>query len=200
MTPLRFHLRWVMHALRLRRNPLRRTVDRVTAAVTAAIALLGLAALPLAVFLGLRIYQHESQQAARSATNARPVAAVLTTDASSNAIPTETTGQLPSVPAVVQWPVPGGSQSATVNVPGGSAQGTAVTVWLDSFGHVTESPATPATVVGRSVLVVLAVVTAGLVCCTGLILAVHRVAYVYAGRQWEREWNAVGGRGWRLRY
>lgn len=199
MTPLRLHLTWLIHALGRTRNPLRRTLDRITAAVTASVIALGIAVPFLAILLGVRSYGQESQQAARFAADSRPVAATLVTDTPPAAIPWDGTEQLPPTPAVAQWPTPGGLRTATIDVPASSTPGTPVTVWLDHLGNVTHAPASASAILCQSVALALGITLVAIVCCAALIVIVHRIAYHYASRRWEREWNALQGGSWRLR-
>jgi hypothetical protein len=117
-------------------NPLRRTVDRVEAAIVAGLAVAFLAAAPLAAVaawhaaysMGSRTAH--AQQAAWHQVPALP----LTT------VPASGYGRYEAT-VEARWTAPGGTRhTGTIPVPYGATAGRAVPVWVDAAGRLTSPP------------------------------------------------------------
>lgn len=102
-------------------------------------AVLVIAAVPVAVTWGGDVYSDRLGEAARDASTTHRVTAVLTADAPLS----PTTGYAPGVRAPAQWTTPDGD-TRTGSVPAyrGATSGTEVAVWLDRGGDVTSPPVT----------------------------------------------------------
>jgi hypothetical protein len=169
------------------RNPLRRTVDKVEAAILAALALVFLAAAPLAVILTGHI---ASSDAARRAFAERiawhQVPAVLL----SKAVDLGYSSQ-PEAPA--RWIAPGGVRhTEMVDAPPGARAGRTVMVWTNAAGEQTGPPLTPAQVQGYAAV---SAVLAPLVLGTMLLGAGVLARFLLARRRlsaWDAEWQATG--------
>lgn len=193
-TALRHRTQWMLHALGPSVNPLRRPVDRISAATTVALLLVAMMAVPAGIAFGSGVHDDLSRKAARSVATSSPVAAKLVTTAPPVVFPGETGEQVPSGMALAQWETPGGGhRSATIVVPGAMVPGTDVTVWVDPSGRVQPAPDAPITITYSAVLAGLWAFVSTLACCVALVYAVWRLADLYALRQWQQEWEMVQG-------
>jgi hypothetical protein len=169
------------------RNPLRRTVDRVEAAIMAALTVAFLVAAPLVVSVtwhvvyaaGVRTARTErrSWHQARAILLAAPVSADISAK--------------PEAPA--RWTAPNGTRlGGLVAAPAGALAGSTVIVWTDAAGIETGAPLTSIQVQGQAMAA--AAVAPAL---AGLILLVAGLATHYLlGRRrlaaWDDEWRTTG--------
>jgi hypothetical protein len=176
------------------RNPLRRTVDRVEAAVVGALAVAFLAAAPLAaVAAGHGAYSVASRTAHAQQAASRQVPAVLLTG-----VPAFGYSYQATVPA--RWTAPDGTRHTgdIPTPPAAQADGT-VTVWVDAAGRLTEPPLRPSQVQGQTVLAgLLAVIAVGII-----LVCAGQLAHGVLGRRrmaaWDAEWRVTGPRWTRRR-
>jgi hypothetical protein len=177
-------------------NPLRRTADRVEAAIMAGLIavflcgapLAGLAAGQAAAAGGLRI---EQAQAAW-----HQVTAVLLRKAPESIHPMFQVSLKPLVPA--RWKAPDGTaRTGEVYAPAGAAAGSTVTVWIDGSGRPTVSPVQRGDVIEATALAasLAAVAVAAMLALLGLIarwvldrrrLAAWEARWAVTGPQWTR--------------
>jgi hypothetical protein len=166
------------------RNPLRRTLDRVEAAVAGGLAVAFLAGAPLAALTtGHAVYRIWSRTADTQQAAWHQVPAVLT------AVPVSGYGD-GQVPA--RWRAPDGSRrTGTVPAPSGARAGRTVAVWVDAAGQPTGPPVTLSQARGIAALAAaLACITVGfLVGFAGLL------ARSMLGRRrlaaWDADWQAT---------
>lgn len=179
---------------RWRRNPLRRRADLLEGWVVVAVWLL--TALT-GVLAGLGSAGSVERGLARERADWQPAAAQLLARAPGRSADTGDDGNGDAdggrVWARVRWTVPDGSaHTGRTRVEPGSAAGTTVTVWTDSWGHLVSRPTTPAEATFRATLV------GGLVGLSAA--AVPLVAgEVLRGRmerrrldRWQSEWARLG--------
>ncbi len=174
------------------RNPLRRTSDRVEAAVVAWLVVALLVGVPLAALLTGRLSYDAGVRAEHAQQAWRHVLAVLLADAPEAA----PAGPGPSPPAVLAyWTAPEGAQRAgRIPARAGSRAGTVLRVWVDASGRLAGSPvqhrqvereAAPAALFAAAGLGLALLGTAALARC---LLDRRRVA------AWDAEWQATASR------
>lgn len=180
--------RWPDH------NPLRRTSDRVEAAIIVATLILFLAGAPLLALFAwhwadtaaLRV-QHRQQ------SSWHRVSAVLLADA--RPVVDIGYGQVAGSETPARWTAPDGTpQTGDVPAPGTARAGAVVRIWVDESGAQTGPPLRTQQATGQAVLAsVLAPFALGtvLLCAASLavfILDRHRLA------AWAADWRATGPR------
>lgn len=169
------------------RNPLRRTVDRVEAAVVAVLAVLFLVVAPLAASAAGQFAYHEGAGAARAEQAGwHQVRAVLL----AKAIGAGYSGQ---ADAPARWTDPQGVRhTGLVMARYGTRAGSTVRVWIDAAGRPTGAPMDQAQVAGQAILAAaIAALVAGLI-----LLGAGTLAHYLLGRRrlaaWDAEWRATG--------
>lgn len=169
------------------RNPLRRAVDRVEAAIVTALIVVFLIGAPLAVAVTSHVaYRNGIRTAYAERTAWHQVRAILL-DKVFSAGPTGP----PQAPA--WWTAPDGSRrTGLVSATPGARAGSAVMVWTDSSGRLTGRPLTLAQVRGQAALLAaLAPVVLGLVLLGTGTLA-HRLFARRRLAAWDADWRATG--------
>lgn len=167
------------------RNPLRRTIDRVEAAVGAGLAAAFLAGAPLAAIAAGHLTSSagsrpaHAQQAARHQVQAVLLAPVSASKVHQNQVP-------------ARWVAPDGKQR-TGHIPGppGARAGATVMVWVDMAGRPTGPPLALRRMPDRPELIpVLAFFTVGVI-----VLCVGQLAYAVLDRRrlaaWEATWRTT---------
>ncbi len=170
------------------RNPLRRTSDRLEAAISVGILLAFLICAPLlALAVSSWTYGVGLRTADAEHASWHQVTAVSLTSA-----PTDGYG---GYAAMVQarWLGPDGKQhTGEVSVPAGSKAGTRVTVWVDRAGHVTGAPLDTSMARGEAVLAsVIAPAVLG-VALLGLWGTAHKLIDRHRLAGWDADWRATG--------
>lgn len=167
--------------LRPDRNPLRRTLDRVEAAVVAGLVVVFLAGAPLAgLAAGHAVYRVWSHTADTEQTAWHQVPAVLLA-----ATPDD--GQVRA-----RWAAPDGTRhTGTVPAPPGAKAGRTVAVWVDAAGRPTGPPVWLWQAQSQAALAaVLACLAVGVIALCAGLLAHHLV-----GRRrlaaWDADWRAT---------
>ncbi len=187
-------LRRLMRGWRPDRNPLRRTSDRVEAAIIGLLFAAFLVGAPLAWhFAGSWAYPAYMREARVERALVHQVPATLL-----RAVPGWSASG-PGANVEVRWKAPDGQlRTAPVFVPDGTATGGTVMVWIDRAGELTDPPLQQAQVMSRAqlarVLAVIAVASAVLV--TGTLI--HQVLVRRRLAAWGAEWLAKGP-DWRSR-
>jgi hypothetical protein len=166
-------------------NPLRRRSDRVEACSRIAALLLWIAAIPLAVRVGVAVHDGLAAQAA-TATSWQAV--VL----SDPVCPTWREACLPNT-ATAGWTTAHHvDHTAVTRVPLGARRGSHFTLWTDGAGRPTTPPASP-TIRWTDGLVAAAGVLLGALAVLGLaLLALRRALDRRRYRAWDLEWLLVG--------
>jgi hypothetical protein len=183
-----------LHGLWPDHNPLRRTSDRIEAAIVASALIVFLIGAPLAALaaghwagaaaLRLQRDQHASWH---------QVSAVLLANASPTVNIGYGAGDTSEVHA--RWTAPDGTvRTGNVPAPVGAPKGSTVRIWVDQSGAVTGPPLRPEQATGQAVL---ATVVAPFVLGTVLICAVSLSLQVLDWRRladWDADWQATGPR------
>jgi hypothetical protein len=169
----------------------RRTADRVEAAVMAGLLVVFLAAVPLAALTAAGRVAASGMRAERAQARGRQVPAVLLQDAPE---PAHALSQASLEPLVrARWTAPGGApREGEVYAPGGARAGTTVMVRTDSTGRLEGAPVQRAdvTVLEAFAALAAAALAAGAVAVTGFLarraLDKRRLA------AWDAEWSRTG--------
>ena len=180
-----------MRRLRPDRNPLRRTADRVEAAIMAGLLVVFLAVVPLAALAAAGQVAASGMRAERAQARWRQVPAVLLQDAPE---PAHALSQASLEPLVrARWTAPGGPpREGEVYAPGGARAGTTVMVWTDGSGRLEGAPVQRAdvTVLEAFAALAAAALAATVVVVTGFLarrsLDRRRLA------AWDAEWSRTG--------
>jgi hypothetical protein len=191
-TGIRDRFGWLVHALSPRRNPLRRGLDRLTAAIILLFAVIGLLAIPASAEYGNIVHQQQSQLAAQERVERYQVAATLTAPPQ-----THTAGSSENfvTDAPVKWTDhTGRDHSAVARVPDGSLTDTTTAVWIDQSGQLVSPPRSEGAITTSAVSAALWVLLSIEACCLALAVTAQYLAGVYARRAWAREWEVVAGR------
>jgi len=189
-----WHRRW-LRGLWPDRNPLRRTADRVEAAVVAGL----LAAFVIGAPVAALIAGHWSSAVALRVEHAqqstwRQVPAVLLADAP------DPGSSSYGVDARARWTARNGTRrSGVISVPGGARAGRTVLIWVDASGGLAGPPLRHAQVIGQ-------VATAALLTPVGLGLLLVCAGVVARSRlerrrlaTWDADWRITGPQWTRLR-
>jgi len=175
------------------RNPLRRGIDRVEAALRLVMILLAVVAVPAAAVVAGRWADHVALHRAQvqRAVN-HQVTAVLLENAPESGMPNPYTNvQTAWVPARYQ-PPGHAPRTGEVLALAGARQGSTVRTWIDPRGAVTEPPLERRVIVGDVWLAVTAT------CLVSWLVLLAAGVLVRSGldrrrlRAWEAEWRASG--------
>jgi hypothetical protein len=169
------------------RNPLRRTLDRVEAAVACVLVVVFLAGAPLAAVAVGHVVYSAASRTARAEVSWRQVPAVLTATAPAAGFRQDQV----TVPA--RWTAPDGTRhTGTVPAPAGTRAGRAVLVWVDAAGRLTgRPPLQPSQVRDQAVLatMVTPLAVGFILLCAGLL--VHAVLGRRRLAAWDTDWQAI---------
>lgn len=193
---LKAHAAWLVNALSIGRNPLRRPIDRLAAGLTLVLLMAAMIAVPASGMFAGSMHQDLSARAEQAAASSHPVSAVVAT-APSLSIPVSEvyTQDAVSSTAVVEWRNGLHEQSARVQVPSSAKVGDAVEVWVDQQGNRVPPPPDSHSVTASAVfaaLLLLVVLEIGSFTLIGAIQAGARRVAMHA---WAREWDYVQGGG-----
>jgi hypothetical protein len=191
MTAVRYQASWLIHALRGRRNPLCRTVDRIAAGISALLLAVAVIAIPATIAFGALLHGSLSHRASRAAATTHPTTAVLTTDAQASVGAADTDQTYAQGVATIQWNTPNGPRSVAINVPLDSVRGQSLPIWTDDAGAMVPAPASPASVIWAALFAASGALLLILTCCAGLIMVSQYAARRYAQQAWGREWAAM---------
>ncbi len=172
-------------------NPLRRTSDRIEAALLAILIAAFLCGAPLAGIAAGRAAAAGSVRAEHARAGAHRVAAVLLQQAPGKPHPMF---QAPLEPLVqAQWKAPDGTlRTGEIYAPAGAAAGSTMLVWTDRSGQLTASPLQRGDVIEEVALAasLAAMAVAGVLAALGLltrwVLDRRRLA------AWDARWRATG--------
>lgn len=186
---------WV--AMRIRRlgfghNPLRRSTDRIEAALIMLALVAGLLLVPIGAVIGTSAREAGEQRAAQQRSLLHQVQATTTEDAP--ALTGQEVGQL-TWPVSVIWQDPAGDEGrARADVVLGTKANSAVTIWLDRSGRIAKSPPTAGDSAAVGGAVGLGVVLAGWIVLSLLVTVAVRRLDRRRSRQWATEWEQVAPR------
>lgn len=186
---LKAHAAWLVNALGVNRNPLRRPIDRLAAGITLLLLMAALIAAPVAGMFGSSLHTELTQRAAESAATTRPVEAVLATGPEMNIPVSEVySHDALSSTAVAEWRVGLRTHSATIQVPANATAGETVTVWVDQAGDRVPQPASSGSIATSAIFAALLVLLVAELTCFALITAIQGIARRISARAWTREW------------
>jgi len=175
-------------------NPLRRTSDRVEAAIVATALIVFLVGAPLvALFAGhwAAAAAHRVQRDQQGSWH--QVTAVLLANASSTV--DIGYGAVDTSEVRARWTMPDGTvRTGDVSAPAAARKGSTVRIWVDQSGAVTGPPLRPQQATGQAVL---ATVVAPFVLGTVLICATSLALQLLDRRRlaaWDADWQATGPR------
>lgn len=139
MTALRQTVRGMIRRFRPDHNPLRRTADRVEAAILAGLTIVLLVAGPLAGTAVASVVSASGARTAHAQASWRQTGAVLLRTAPVQIVTPYQAAPEPSVLAA--WTAPDGTRhTGDVAAPGGTKAGVRVPVWTDRAGHLEPVP------------------------------------------------------------
>jgi hypothetical protein len=194
-TGIRYRCAWLVHVLGVRRNPLRRGLDLVTAATMALLLVIGLAAIPASVMVGSSFHDQQVRAAAADAAQRYPVVASLTGPPQVHVTGDADYNRAAVADAPVRWSDRAGQEhSAMVTVPAQNMQHDTTTVWIDESGRLSPPPRSQAEVLASAVTVAIGLLLAVEVCVLVLAAGVRRLSDLYARRAWAHEWEVVARR------
>ncbi len=184
----------IVRGMRPDRNPLRRSYDRIEAAVGVGLLMTFLAGAPLLAIAAGQWAQSAGEHAERTArVHARQVPAVLLQSAPPPVLSMRATSVMSNEP--VRWTAPGGlARTAQVAVPVGTKAGSTLLVWTDSQGRLTTPPPMPGQVSDQVLLSSMFAPAALALAIGGIWLAARRLLHARRLRWWEAQWSAVGPR------
>jgi len=176
------------------RNPLRRSYDRIEAAIGAGLLTTFLIGAPLLAIAAGQWAQSAGEHAERTArVHAHQVPAVLLRTAPPPALSMRAASVVSNEP--VRWISPGGlARIAQVPVPAGTKAGTTLLVWTDSTGRLTTPPPMPAQISDQVLLSSMFAPAALALAIGGIWLAARRLLHARRLRWWEAQWSAIGPR------
>jgi hypothetical protein len=187
---LKAHAAWLVNALGVNRNPLRRPIDRLAAGISVLVLMAALIGIPASGLFGASLHTDLSQRAAESAATTQQVAAVLKTGPALSVPVSEAYSQdSVSSTAVVEWRAGlGQPHTETIQVPADSAPGDTVPVWVDQAGNRVPPPASEGSVTASAIFAALLVLLVVELSCIALIAGTQHLARRVSMRAWEREW------------
>jgi hypothetical protein len=177
------------------RNPLRRTLDRVEAAIVAGLAIAFLAGAPAAAVTAGHLATTIGTRTAQAQRSRHQLPAVLLAD-----VPGSGYGGYGPV-AQARWAAPGGrARTGTVSASPGARAGSTVLVWVDASGHLAKAPPLRLAQVNEQAVLAAAAAAVALgylLPCVGLLacgmLARRRLT------AWDADWRATEPRWTRRR-
>ncbi|GAA4484651.1 membrane protein [Rhodococcus olei] len=174
-------------SLRRSHDPLRRRVDRVEGTLAVAVAVLLVALLPLAVWLGALVGDQQTAIAHQQARDFRQVTATTAADSAADSVSPDPTPVATVESAPAHWEWAGVTHRADVAVDPGTRAGTEVQIWVDPDGDLASRPISPSDAATSGIFVaVFTWVSGALVAFTGF-LAARGVLNRRRDREWSRE-------------
>jgi len=167
-----------------RKNPLRRSSDRVQWWAGRLLAAVAIGAVPAALAVGLAVHQDQARVVRAEAADRHSVTAQLVADVPAGVGITTTR-------AAVAWSSDGADHLASAVVPSGQRAGTPVQIWVDDRSRVVTQPVGAGEAVAVALTAALLTVTALPLFCTlawkGTLRLLDRRRY--AG--WDEEWQQI---------
>lgn len=189
-TALKAHAAWLVNALSISKNPLRRPIDRVAAGITLLLLMGALIAVPASAMFAGSLHADLADRAQAVARQSKPIEAVLATGPALSVPVSEAYSQdAVSSTAVVEWRVGAQEHRSTIQVPADARVGDRATVWVDQQGNRVSPPADAGSLTASAVfaaLLLLVILELGLF---ALIAATQHAARRIGMRHWGREWH-----------
>ncbi|MEB3368033.1 Rv1733c family protein [Saccharopolyspora mangrovi] len=193
---LKAHAAWLVNALSIGRNPLRRPIDRVAAGLTLLLLMAAMIAIPVSGLFAESMHRDLSERAEHAAASSRPVNAVVATTPSLSIPVSEVYSQdSVSSTAVVEWRNGLHEQRSRVQVPSSAQVGDTVPVWIDQQGNRVPPPPDSRSVAASAVFAALLLLVVLEIGSFTLISAVQAGARRIGMQAWAREWDYVQGGG-----
>ncbi|GAA0528253.1 hypothetical protein GCM10011581_31690 [Saccharopolyspora subtropica] len=185
--------RWLVHALGLRPNPLRRRLDRVVAAAVLGMLVVAVSVVPMvALSWGTAAYEADRHAAERAAATRYRVDAVVIEEPTTVVLAVNPEVSSTTHRAPVQWTgTDGAPRAANVEVPPGTTVGSRIPLWIDDADRVTTAPLSEGQVRTSAVALAFGVFLTGEALCAAGIAGVLAAANARADRAWHREWEIV---------
>ncbi len=192
---MRGHTQWTVWLRRragLDSNPLRRASDRAEAWIRLSLAVIFLIAAPLAAISVGNWSRASAASAARAQAAAEYQVRAVLLSGTRPATADPATDSLRPARARARWTAPDGRvRTGEVPVAAGTRAGSAVTVWTDAAGALTDPPAAQAQILGRVVsFVVVSLAALAVLLLTGLWIT-RRMLDHRRLASWQAEWTAV---------
>jgi hypothetical protein len=175
------------------RNPLRRRIDRIEAAIRLVTVILLLAGVPIATIAVARQTDHLALRLAHAQqATEHEVTAVLLQRASADGIPDPYTS-VQTTYVLARWQPPGRpAQSGQVLAPAGAPAGSTVTVWIGASGALASPPPDRQMIADDAcIAAVLTCLVASLILLESSKLA-RRALDWRRLRAWDADWRATG--------
>jgi hypothetical protein len=191
---LKAHAAWLVNALGVNRNPLRRPIDRLAAGISVLVLTAALIGIPASGLFAASLHADLSWRAVESAATTQQVDAVLKTAPALNVPVFDAYSQdSVSATAVVEWRAGLGQQfhTETIEVPADSAPGDTVPVWIDRAGNRVSQPASAGSITASAICAALLVLLMVELSCIALIAGTQHLARRISMRAWEREWALI---------
>jgi len=190
---IRDELRWLAHVLSGEPNPLRRSVDRWAAGITACLLVVAAAMLPLAAVVGHGVHQRMLTAVAEQADTHQQVVAVVLEPARPRVLP----GAHPQVQVRFEAPArwsdeSGASHTGPIAVGADAQPGWRVPIWIGEDGRPAPPPLTEARALSSAISTGVLVVIGGATLCAVAAVAVRLVAEAIGSSAWAREWDDGG--------
>lgn len=184
--------RGLIRRFRPDRNPLRRTADRVEAAILAGLILMLLAALPLAAHAAAGVGAAAGARAEHAQADWRQTRALVLRNSKGQTFTTQATPEA-LVPA--RWTAPDGTRhEGKIPVPASTMAGETVLVWTNRSGAWEETPVTRGNVVVWEVLDAVAAVAGVLLAAVGVFFLARTVLDRRRLAAWDAAWPLAESR------
>lgn len=182
----------------LTRSPLRRTTDRIEAAVAMVLAVLAVLVVLLGTVIAMGTYQRELTEAAADAEQQTSVTAVLLTDAQAQLASSPELGVM-SATALARWKLPTEQQrEGHLWVGGERRAGDRIPIWIDQQGNRVDPPETPRVLLANAAVTGIALVGGSWVLLALLWWTVCHVLGRINAAWWDGQWARTGP-GWSRR-
>jgi hypothetical protein len=180
-------------------SPLRRSTDRVEAAVTAGAVVLALLTVLLATVIAMSTFHRMHTEAAAKAAQQTSVTAVLLTNAAVPLADSPEQGVPGEATALARWPLSNGQQcTAPLWVSADRHAGDRISIWIDQHGNRVDPPVTFWSVIAGAGAYGIVLLGSGWVLLGSLWWAVCRVLDRINAAWWELDWARTGP-GWSRR-
>jgi hypothetical protein len=181
---------WLATCLGWGRSRIRRRTDRIEAATVLSAVTIVLVAVPIALLVGIGVYQQNmSASAAEHAALREVPATVVQAEPSVVTAP----GGAAYLAARAEWPSPHGTREGQIRVPSGTEAGSVVRIWTRAGdGTPADAPTTSGTAFGRAAMAVFFTLGALIVILRALVRTTRWLLDRQRSSEWETEWRDVG--------
>lgn len=181
------------------RSPLRRTTDRIEAAVTVTLTVVAVLVVLLATITAMRTYHRDLTHAAVTAAQETSVTAVLLTNAELANTTSSEQGVASETTALARWQLSNGQQrNAPIWVGANLHAGDRMSIWIDQHGNRVDPPETPGFIIANAAVLGVDVVIGGWLALGALWWIVCRVLSRINMAWWDVQWARTEP-GWNRR-